>query len=234
MPNKIKWTFCDVGGVIVNDDFYLRKYYRYLFEGMRRYGIKITKKEFEAARKKSIEEYQSSIAKAILNKLIKDGKIREKIRKETKESLRMEYNKLMKLKKNIKEILKALIKKGYKLGLIANYEKEMINFLKKHKLWELFNFKGISEILGLRKPDLRIFKKALKGRCKPNEAVMVGDRIDNDIIPAKKLGMKTIRVKRGSFEHCYQKPRNKKERAEITINSINQLIEAIDTLTCKN
>lgn len=234
MSNKIRWIFFDVGGVIVNDDFYLRKYYRYLFEGMRREGIKITKKEFEAAHKKSIEEYQSSIARAILNKLVKNERIREEIRKETKKRLEKEYDKLMKLKRNIKRILKALREKEYKLGLIANYGKEMVDFFKRHNLWELFDFKGISEILGLRKPDLRIFKLALRERCKPKEAIMVGDRIDNDIIPAKKLGMKTIRIKKGSFEHCHQEPRNEIERADVTIESVNQLIEAIDTLTCKD
>lgn len=233
MPNKIKWIFFDVGGVIVDEDFYLKKYYRRLLEEMRRCRIKITKKEFEGVRQKAIEEYQSSITMAILNKLIKDERIREKIRKKTQENLRKEIDDLIKLKKNIKRILKALIEKGYKLGLIANQGKEMIDFLKKHNLWELFDFRGISEILGLRKPDLRIFKLALKGGCKPNEAIMVGDRIENDIIPAKKLGMKTIRIRKGGFEHSNQEPKNKREKADITIKSINQLIKAIDALVYK-
>lgn len=34
-------------------------------------------------------------------------------------------------------------------------------------------------------------------KCKPENAVMIGDRIDNDIVPAKQLGMKTIWIKQG-------------------------------------
>ena len=52
--------------------------------------------------------------------------------------------------------------------------------------------------LGLSKPDLAIFELAMeRSDCEPEHAVMVGDRIDNDITPAKSLGWKTIRIKQG-------------------------------------
>lgn len=42
---------------------------------------------------------------------------------------------------------------------------------------------------GVAKPDLRIFEIALKrSGCPAEYAVMAGDRIDNDIVPAKKMG----------------------------------------------
>lgn len=51
---------------------------------------------------------------------------------------------------------------------------------------------------GVEKPNLEIFKIALeRANCLPENAVMVGDRIDNDILPAKKLGIKTVWVKQG-------------------------------------
>lgn len=51
---------------------------------------------------------------------------------------------------------------------------------------------------GVSKPDRRIFEIALeRSGCKPENAVMIGDRIDNDIVPAKQLGMKTIWIKQG-------------------------------------
>ena len=50
--------------------------------------------------------------------------------------------------------------------------------------------------VGISKPNLEIFKLALsEAKCLPIEAVMIGDRIDNDIIPALSLGMKTIWIK---------------------------------------
>ncbi|MBR4040277.1 MAG: HAD-IA family hydrolase, partial [Clostridia bacterium] len=46
---------------------------------------------------------------------------------------------------------------------------------------------------GVAKPDKRIFEIALeRADCKRSEAAMIGDRLDNDIVPANELGMYTI------------------------------------------
>lgn len=50
----------------------------------------------------------------------------------------------------------------------------------------------------MEKPDESIFLEALRiAACAPSDAIMIGDRLDNDIYPAIKLGMKTIWVKQG-------------------------------------
>ena len=51
---------------------------------------------------------------------------------------------------------------------------------------------------GVEKPDLKIFQIALKrAKCHPENAIMIGDRIDNDIVPAKQIGMMTIWIRQG-------------------------------------
>ena len=54
---------------------------------------------------------------------------------------------------------------------------------------------------------------------------MVGDRIDNDVIPAKMIGMKTIRVRLGM--HAQQEPRTPDERPDVEILSIQELAAAV-------
>lgn len=55
-----------------------------------------------------------------------------------------------------------------------------------------------SSDIGVRKLNLEIFEYALrKAHCLPHEAIMIGDRIDNDIMPATQIGMKTVWVKQG-------------------------------------
>lgn len=40
---------------------------------------------------------------------------------------------------------------------------------------------------GVSKPNPKIFEIALqRAQCEANKAIMIGDRIDNDIVPAKK------------------------------------------------
>jgi len=51
---------------------------------------------------------------------------------------------------------------------------------------------------GVEKPDAEIFRRALRrAGCAPESAVMVGDRLDNDILPATRLGMRTVWVRQG-------------------------------------
>lgn len=72
---------------------------------------------------------------------------------------------------------------------------------------------------GIAKPDSKIFEIALqRARCNPNQAVMIGDRIDNDIIPAKKIGMHTIWMKQGFG--AYWTITSEEEQAELVVDNI--------------
>ena len=59
-------------------------------------------------------------------------------------------------------------------------------------------FLGMIEVRAVKAPDPEIFKLALeRAGCALSEAVMIGDRLDNDIRPARLRGWKTIRVAQG-------------------------------------
>jgi putative hydrolase of the HAD superfamily len=57
---------------------------------------------------------------------------------------------------------------------------------------------GVSDDLGLHKPDPALFARTLEiAGVVPARTVMVGDRLDYDMIPAKATGMRTVWVLRG-------------------------------------
>lgn len=90
------------------------------------------------------------------------------------------------------------LKQRYALGIIANQEKGLTNRLKQFSIDSCFSIIVGSGDFNLIKPDVKIFKKALAlADCSPNDAVMIGDRLDNDILPAQLVGMKTVWVKQG-------------------------------------
>ena len=96
-----------------------------------------------------------------------------------------------------KAVLKALSEK-YKLGIIANQPEGTEKRLIKYGIRPYFSLILSSAEEGIEKPDPQIFLRALdKAGCLPAEAVMIGDRPDNDILPAKALGMKTVRITQG-------------------------------------
>lgn len=75
---------------------------------------------------------------------------------------------------------------------------------------------------GVAKPDPKIFEIALeRSGCKAENAVMIGDRIDNDIIPAKKLGMKTVWIKQGFPQ--YWNIENDNEKPDFSVSSLTEL-----------
>lgn len=86
----------------------------------------------------------------------------------------------------------------YKIGIIANQSPGTKERLEQYGVLQYIDLVIASAEEGVAKPDKIIFEIALeRGNCNPNNAVMVGDRIDNDIIPAKLLGMHTIWIKQG-------------------------------------
>ena len=78
--------------------------------------------------------------------------------------------------------------------------------------------------LGIAKPDKLIFEKALElAGCQPSDSAMVGDRLDNDISPAKKLGMKTVWIRKGLS--AYQNVDFGKKIADWVIDDLSELKE---------
>ena len=96
--------------------------------------------------------------------------------------------------------------------------------LKNRDLHHYFEVIAASAELGMAKPDQAIFEWALKqADCRPQDAVMVGDRMDNDIAPANHLGIHTIRLKRGLG--AYHEPQSDDEVAEYTVSTLTELLD---------
>lgn len=130
---------------------------------------------------------------------------------------------LERLYPNVTETLEKLSQK-YRLGIIANQALGAKNRLDSWGIGKYFDVIVASAEEGCAKPDVRIFEAALEhADCKPSEAVMVGDRLDNDILPAKKLGMKTVWVKQGFAK--YRNIISETEQADFIIESIDDLLE---------
>lgn len=110
----------------------------------------------------------------------------------------------------------------FKLGIIANQRGGSAHRLQSHGLMKYIDFVYSSEEMGRSKPAPDLFLSALDALgCAPDEAVMVGDRIDNDIRPAKKLGMKTVRLRQGFFRN--RAPESEYDIPDADIASIGDL-----------
>jgi putative hydrolase of the HAD superfamily len=99
---------------------------------------------------------------------------------------------------NVIPVLKVLMKSGYNLGIIANQQPGLKQRLESFDILKYFSIIISSSDVGLSKPDKNIFKMAVsRAKSSAEKCLMVGDRLDNDIIPASRVGMKTIWIKNG-------------------------------------
>ena len=95
-----------------------------------------------------------------------------------------------------KAVLEALKDRGYRLGIIANQALNARDRLKKFGLYELFEVIVISQEQGVSKPQHAIFLDALyKAGVTADSCAMIGDKLTNDILPAKQLGFKTVWIR---------------------------------------
>lgn len=82
---------------------------------------------------------------------------------------------------------------GVVQGIISNWPPSLRSFLEYHELSEYFTSVVVSGELGVTKPNLAIFEQALTELgVMPDQCVYVGDNPGNDVLPAQRLGMKTI------------------------------------------
>ena len=107
--------------------------------------------------------------------------------------------------------------------MIANQNPGTVERLQNWKLLQYFNVVVASAEAGVAKPDPAIFRMALeRAGCTPAQTVMVGDRMDNDVAPAKALGMHSVRVLRGPG--AFYLPRSLEEEPEYTIQNLGELV----------
>ena len=118
-------------------------------------------------------------------------------------------------------VLQALKRKGYRLGVIANQVPGTARRLEHWDLLRYFDVLAPSAELGTAKPDPAIFLWALRqSGCDPKNAVMIGDRIDNDVLPAKALGMRTVHILTGPAAIYAPDP----DPADAAVSSLSDLL----------
>ena len=115
------------------------------------------------------------------------------------------------------------LSKRFKIGIIANQSLGTAGRLEQHGILKYINLVIASAEEGVSKPDRKIFDIALsRAKCKAENAVMIGDRVDNDIVPANHLGMKTVWIKQGLGK--YWKVKNQDEQADYEVNNLTSLL----------
>ncbi|MFE6502862.1 HAD family hydrolase [Kitasatospora sp. NPDC057738] len=86
---------------------------------------------------------------------------------------------------------------------------------------------GTSDDWGASKPDLAFFERVTEVvPAEPHEILYVGDRLDNDVLPARAAGMRTALIRRGPWGWIQQQD-PAAEQATFRIDSLMELPDLI-------
>lgn len=117
----------------------------------------------------------------------------------------------------------------YTLALAGNAPASITHVLDDLGVLRWFRHREVSGSIGIKKPDERFFLTILDmAGFLPSEAIMIGDRLDNDIIPAKKLGIRTIWFRQGRYAAL--EPREPDEVPDETITNLEDLPAAVHSI----
>ena len=127
----------------------------------------------------------------------------EKLASDLGESYTDYAARLVALVPNTMEVLNYLKEKNYKIHLITNGFLEVQSIkMQASGLDKMIDSSFVSEVVGFKKPDHRIFHHAMKEAGGNIEnSVMIGDDLSVDIIPAKEIGMTHIYFNRKKISH---------------------------------
>jgi len=96
------------------------------------------------------------------------------------------------------DALERLRARGLKLGVLSNASSDLVGFLEGLGLLKWFDFAVVSAIERVKKPDRRIFERALEmAEVDVHEGLHVGDMYVEDMVGARRVGLRSLLMDRG-------------------------------------
>ncbi len=219
---EITTILFDVGGPLVNDDPAIDVWHEHLIEFVRiRTGRTYSMEMVRGSVEEAVQCYAPSFLSYVIWQIVKPDKVL--FAEMRRECDKFPFENYVMPTPGVIDVLERLYK-HFKLGIVANQPASMGKLLEEKGILKYFDSRLMSGDMNLNKPDVRIFLRVLEGLgSSPNESAMVGDRQDNDIVPAKLLGLAAIRLLVGP--HKNQIVRYPKEEPDYTIDALSDLLK---------
>jgi HAD superfamily hydrolase (TIGR01549 family) len=125
--------------------------------------------------------------------------------------------------------LRALRNDGYRIGIAGNQPIEAERAIAAMNLD--IDFIASSAGLGVEKPSPQFFAAIARlANAKPEHIAYVGDRLDNDVLPARKAGMVTVFLERGPWGRIHAR-HTEARFADLKLKQLLELPSALATFS---
>jgi len=216
-------VFLDVGGPIYDD----RVYYASLLRAIRQEDPSVTDEAFDDEYERCRLAQNGSFRRHIIPALLGPAADVDRVAENAEQWWDYPPESLL---PDVKPCLQALTEAGYRLAVLANQPARTRETLRRDGLDRYISLYSISDELGYEKPDPRIFAHAVdQAGVDPARTAMVGDRLDNDVRPARAAGMFGVWLLRGEAP---QDPTPAQvAEADATIRSLDELPATLESLS---
>jgi HAD superfamily hydrolase (TIGR01549 family) len=221
------FVFFDLGQTLIDEWEFIEYLDGKLLEILNGFGAKIDRRNYLSIRDSVIRDRKighGSVRELVVevSKLLFPPGYEKTISSRLEPEIIKGRSSAFKFSRDAPGMLEKLAEMKIETGLIANQSQDIMQVLKQSGLEKYFKVIMISSSIQFAKPDPRIFQMALdKAARPPNECVMVGDRLDTDICPAKSLGMITIRYTNSLFS--LQQPLRECEFAAYSVDRLPEI-----------
>lgn len=191
----------DAGGTLVHVDYF------FLQHELRRLGIRVTRQELRraeyaaraeidrfvlAAPHSSDETRRRPYFAAMLEQFVADGQVLACLL-ERLEAAHRRSNLWRLMLPSTRQVLGQLRRRGLTLGVVSNADGRIAAILQRCGVGEVFDVVIDSQLVGVEKPDPRIFQLALvQVGASPQQTVYVGDIYGIDVVGAERAGLRPL------------------------------------------
>lgn len=192
MPTSISWVSIDIGNTLVNDEAAMLLFYRMLLDEIRRREPSFSFERLMRERERLILDERDDRPWATIGRTYLGDNGWADVRAAYLAEIDTDYTAHIPPLPGVGELL-ADLSGRYRLAVAANQGTGCRVALDSLGWLKYFDLLWISDEVGTRKPEREFFVSLLDAAgCAPAEAVMIGDRLDADIRPARALGLRTI------------------------------------------
>ncbi len=202
MPRGSRIIFFDVGNVLIDDDPFLCEAFRLIHRAMPTESPRSRMDRFLGDVDRALRSHGHLAVERMGNRCLR--KQWPRVRKGIHQELARQWWRLARGIPGAFEVVKTL-HEHFRLGIIANQPPQALDFLERQGLLSLFDVVILDSQYPASKPGTAIYRIALEeARVDPPESLMLGDRLDNDIIPARRAGMRAVLLWLNSTEKAWK------------------------------
>lgn len=187
---RVRWIFFGLGNTLIDETRARRHLLRQVARRLRQDGVHTSPFRLAQSLAAAFSRFSADPWDRMLTETLNDAALSRRLLRDLPYPKHLERPYFAAL-----PLVSGLASAGFRLGVIANQSSGTLDRLKAQGIGRYISCCLSSTEVGVAKPDPRIFEMAESVAGGPTDSLlMIGDRIDNDIRPARQRGWLTIRI----------------------------------------